>query len=37
VRVHELAGVDHPMHWVWMRPRVLKAVTEALTDIDRRA
>jgi pimeloyl-ACP methyl ester carboxylesterase len=37
VTMRELAGVDHPMHLVWMRSRVVQALSEALTDIDGRA
>ncbi|MGZ4166833.1 MAG: hypothetical protein ACXVSE_18640 [Solirubrobacteraceae bacterium] len=36
VSVSELPGVDHPMHLVWMRPRVARVLGEALTDIDQR-
>jgi pimeloyl-ACP methyl ester carboxylesterase len=34
VSITELPGVDHPMHRTWMRPSVLTALTEALTEID---
>jgi esterase/lipase len=37
VSVTELHGVDHPMHLAWMRPRVVRALDEALTGIDRSA
>jgi hypothetical protein len=35
--VTELHGVDHPMHLAWMRLRVVRALEEALTGIDRSA
>jgi esterase/lipase len=37
VTVRELDGVDHPMHRVWLRPRVAEALAEALDAIDRGA
>lgn len=33
----EMAGVDHPMHLTWMRPRVLAALSEALAAVDESA
>jgi pimeloyl-ACP methyl ester carboxylesterase len=34
VTVSELDGVDHPMHRVWLRPRVAEALADALGAID---
>ena len=34
IKVHELHEVDHPMHLTWLRPRVVEALAEALTEID---
>lgn len=37
ITVRELAEIDHPMHLSWLRPRVVSALSEALTEIDSRS
>lgn len=34
IRVTEVPGIDHPMHRVWLRPRMLQALHQALIEIE---
>jgi pimeloyl-ACP methyl ester carboxylesterase len=34
VSVHEIEGIDHPMHRAWLRPKIVEALTEALDAVD---
>jgi alpha-beta hydrolase superfamily lysophospholipase len=34
LRLRELPEIDHPMHLTWLRPRIVRALHDALTEIE---